>query len=207
MKTATRSSASQARRQQILEAALDSFTAHGVEATTISDIRTRCGASVGSIYHHFGSKEDLAAALYVEGLRSYQEGFLHELRRHKQAESGIRAVVGYHLRWVSGNTSWARYLLYQREDSSITQAEGVIGAMNQSFVAAMMSWLQPHIEAGAVARLPQDLYQPVLVGPLHHFSRQWLAGRATSSMAEAQGVLAKVVWNALQGPSTGSRSD
>ena len=207
MKTATRSSASQARRQQILEAALDSFTAHGVEATTISDIRARCGASVGSIYHHFGSKEELAAALYLEGLRSYQEGFLRELRRHKHAESGLRAVVAYHLRWVSGNTSWARYLLYQREDSSITQAEGVIGAMNQSFVAAMMSWLQPHIEAGAVVRLPQDLYQPVLVGPLHHFSRQWLAERATSSMAEAQGILAKAVWKALQGPSTRPRSD
>lgn len=204
MKTATRSSSSETRRRQILEAALDCFTAHGVEATTISDIRSRCGASVGSIYHHFGSKEELAAALYMEGLRSYQDGFLRELKRHNHAESGVRAVVDYHLRWVSGKTDWARYLLYQREDSSITLAEDAIGAMNESFVAAMMSWLKPHIQTGAVARLPQDLYQPVLVGPLHHFSRQWLAGRTTSSMAEAQGVLAEVVWKALQGPSTRS---
>jgi len=206
MRTATRSSASEARRRQILEAALDCFTTQGVEATTISDIRARCGASVGSIYHHFGSKEELAVALYMEGLRSYQEGFLRELRQHKHAESGVRAVVAYHLRWVSGKTNWARYLLYLREDSSITTAEDAIGAMNESFVAAMMPWLDPHVQAGDVARLPQDLYQPVLVGPLHHFSRQWLAGRTTSSMAEAQGVLAEVVWKALQGPSTGSRS-
>ncbi len=205
MRTAPQSAASQTRRRQILEAALDCFTTHGVEATTISDIRARCGASVGSIYHHFGSKEELAVALYLDGLRSYQEGFLRELRRHKDAKSGVRAVVGYHLRWVSDKTNWARYLLYLREDSSITVAEDAIGSMNQSFVAAMMSWLTPHVQAGDIAQLPQDLYQPVLVGPLHHFSRQWLAGRTTSSMAEAQEVLADVVWKALQGPSNGKR--
>ena len=200
MRAAPQSAASRTRRRQILEAALDCFTTRGVEATSISDIRARCGASVGSIYHHFRSKEELAAALYMEGLRSYQEGFLRELRRHKDAESGVRAVVGYHLRWVSEKTNWARYLLYLREDSSITAAEDAIGSINQSFVAAMMSWLTPHVQAGDIARLPQDLYQPVLLGPLHHFSRQWLAGRTASSMAEAREVLADVVWKALSTP-------
>jgi len=40
----------------------------------MADIRVRARASIGSIYHHFRSKEQLAAALYVEGLRDYQEG-------------------------------------------------------------------------------------------------------------------------------------
>ncbi|HEY5639631.1 MAG TPA: TetR/AcrR family transcriptional regulator [Dehalococcoidia bacterium] len=195
-----RSVTSKARRRQILGAALACFTAAGVEATTIGDIRARCGASVGSIYHHFGSKEELAVALYLEGLRSYQEGFLRELRRHEDAESGVRAVVGYHLRWVSEKASWARYLLYLREADLITSAEDAIGAMNEPFVAAMIRWLEPHVEEGHVARLPRDLYQPVLVGPLHQFSRQWLAGRTTSSMTEAQNVLAEAIWKALQGP-------
>jgi AcrR family transcriptional regulator len=199
-RTPAQSAATKTRRRQILEAALDCFTTRGVEATTIGDIRAHCGASVGSIYHHFGSKDELAVALYLDGLRSYQRGFLRELRRHRDAESGVRAVVGYHLRWVSRKTDWARYLLYLREDSAITVAEDAIGSMNQSFVAEMMSWLTPQVDAGAIAALPQDLYQPVLVGPLHHFSRQWLAGRTTSSMAEAEQVLADVVWKALQGP-------
>ena len=198
MPTSKRSVASQTRRRQILEAALDRFTTDGVEATTIADIRARCGASVGSIYHHFGSKEELAIALYLEGLHSYQKGFLRELRQHEDAESGVRAVVGYHLRWVSEKTSWARYLLYLREADLITPAEDAIGAINEPFVAAMMSWLEPHVEAGSVARLPHDLFQALLVGPLHHFSRQWLAGRTTSSMAEAQTVLANAVWKSLQ---------
>ncbi len=34
----------------------------------------RSGASVGSIYHHFGGEDGIAAALYVEILREYQAG-------------------------------------------------------------------------------------------------------------------------------------
>src|SRR5215470_14374357 len=71
-----RSAASERRRKSILDAALACFLERGVAATTTEEIRDRSGASIGSIYHHFGDKEGLAGALYVEGIRSYQEGFL-----------------------------------------------------------------------------------------------------------------------------------
>lgn len=194
----SRAAASETRRQQILSAALECFTTQGVEATTIEDIRARCGASVGSIYHHFGSKEDLAVALYIEGLRSYQEGFIRELTRHDGAASGVRAVVVYHLDWVSANPNWARYLLYHREAEVITSAESALEDVNGRFVSVMMDWLEPHLEAGSIARLPRDLYQPILVGPLHQFTRQWLAGRTTTTIGEAKTVLGEAVWRALR---------
>jgi AcrR family transcriptional regulator len=195
---APRAAASETRRAQILQAALECFTSQGVDSTTIEDIRTRSGASIGSIYHHFGSKEDLAIALYIEGLRSYQDGFVRKLTRHRDAAAGIRAVVEYHLDWVSTSPDWARYLLYLREAEVITSAESALEAINRPFVTAMMDWLEPHIEAGTIVSLPQDLYQPIIVGPLHQFSRQWLAGRGASNIAEAQKVLAEAVWQALR---------
>lgn len=195
--TAPRATASETRRRQILQAALECFTSQGVDATTIEDIRVRSGASIGSIYHHFGSKEDLAIALYIEGLRFYQDGFVRELTRHADAASGIRAVVAYHLDWVSTEPDWARHLLYLREAEVITSAESALEAINTPFVSAMIEWLEPHVEAGMIVRLPRDLYQPILVGPLHQFTRQWLAGRAKSSMVEAKAALSDAVWNAL----------
>ncbi len=50
------------RRDQILAAALGAFAEKGFAAATIEDVRERSGASTGSIYHHFGDKEGLAAA-------------------------------------------------------------------------------------------------------------------------------------------------
>lgn len=192
--------ASHSKRRQILEAALHCFTTRGVEATTIEDIRARSNASVGSIYHHFGSKEELASALYLAGLQSYQEGFLRELKRHRKAESGIRAVVSYHLGWIRNRASLARYLLYSREAEFLAPAEGAINELNRPFADAIMAWLRPHVEGGIVADLPLDLFQPILVGPLHQFSRQWLAGRVTATMDEAQEVLGRAVWRALRAP-------
>ncbi len=207
MSETTRSKASGARRRDILQAALDCFVISGVEATTIEDIRARSGASVGSIYHHFGSKENLARALYMDELRDYQEGFLRELKRHDDAESGIRAVVAYHLGWVSKDAKRARYLLSTREADFMTEAEDAVQEMNRKFYEKIAAWRQPHIETGALLRLPADLYTPLLVGSLHQFSRQWLAGRATSTIAEAQSVLAEAVWRTLKGrDSVGERS-
>ena len=70
------------RRDAILEAALDCFASYGFAKTTMDDIRLRAGASTGSLYHHFKSKEQLAAELYLEGVRRYQQGLRRELGRH-----------------------------------------------------------------------------------------------------------------------------
>ncbi len=195
----SRTDATQARRQEILSAALDCFTESGVEATTIEDIRARSGASVGSIYHHFGSKEKLAGALYLKALRDYQKGFLRELGRHGEAESDIRAIVQYHLTWVGQNAKRARYLLGLREADFMVEAEDALTDMNAHYTEAVVAWREPYVDAGVIVDLPADLYRPLLVGPLHEFSRQWLAGRGTATMKEAQSVLAEAVWQALKG--------
>lgn len=199
MAATSRTKASEARRREILLGALDCFAISGVAATTIEDIRARSEASVGSIYHHFGSKENLARTLYMDELRDYQAGFLRELKRHENAESGIRAVVAYHLTWVRRDAKRARYLLTTREADFMTEAEDAVQEMNRRFSEEIAAWRQPHIETGAILRLPADLYTPLLVGALHQFSRQWLAGRATSTMTEAQSVLAEAVWRTLKG--------
>src|SRR5262249_6213524 len=98
-----RQSRTDSRKREILKAALHCFTTIGFSGATLADIRVRARASIGSIYHHLKSKEQLAAALYIEGLRDYQARFLAELDRHQQAAQAVRGVVRYHLRWVKAN--------------------------------------------------------------------------------------------------------
>ena len=45
--------------RRILQAALDCFTRHGYHATTMDDIAAESGTSKGTLYWHFGSKENL----------------------------------------------------------------------------------------------------------------------------------------------------
>ena len=51
-----------------------------VATTIFEDVRMRSGASVGSIYHHFGSKEGIAGALYLAGMRVTRPAPLDALR-------------------------------------------------------------------------------------------------------------------------------
>jgi AcrR family transcriptional regulator len=51
-------------RQQILDTALVLFRERGFEATTVREIATRTGLSLGAAYYYFNSKEALVAAYY-----------------------------------------------------------------------------------------------------------------------------------------------
>ncbi len=104
----TRHAATEKKQRQIIHAALACFTENGYSETRIADICNRCNANTGSIYHHFKSKELLAAQVYLEGIRDYQTGFLGILQKQEKAREGIFTLIKYHLKWVEKNPSWAR---------------------------------------------------------------------------------------------------
>ncbi len=53
-----------ATQQRILDAATEVFATRGFTAATMADVVAASGASVGSIYHHFGGKNELFLAIF-----------------------------------------------------------------------------------------------------------------------------------------------
>jgi AcrR family transcriptional regulator len=196
--TDVRSDATMKRRRAILEAALDCFTRKGTDATTMDDVRVASGASIGSIYHHFESKERLAAALYMEGIGEYQRGLLEEITRHQTARQGIRAAVIYHLRWIREHAAWARFLLYGREADFMATDEAALRDMNKHMTSGLRDWLARFAAANEIVELPPDTVLPLLLGPAQAFGRTWLAGRATTTIESAEEVFADAAWNAMR---------
>ena len=186
------------RRDAILEAALDCFTSYGFAKSTMDDIRVRAGASTGSLYHHFKSKEQLAAELYIEGVRRYQQGLSRELGRHHSAEAGIRGVVHHYLRWVERHPKWARYLSQSREAEFVAATEPALRELNHSIRRGFADWVRPFVEAGDVLDLPGDLYVALLVGPVQAYSRMRQSGRARTDLVTAREVLAEAAWKNIR---------
>jgi len=165
---------------------------------TIAEIRRRSGASVGSIYHHFGGKEGLAAELYVEGLRDYQEGLLGAIERSDDAQAGVRGVVRHHLRWVERNPRLAQFLMGRRETELRLVTDARVRELNRGFLPRVTAWVERHVGSGALLPLPTDLWEPVLLGPSQEFSRLWLAGRTRSSLRRAERELGDATWGAVR---------
>ena len=63
MRQAARAAAT---RQALLDAARQVFTSSGFTDANITDVVSSAGASVGSLYHHFGGKADLYLALWED---------------------------------------------------------------------------------------------------------------------------------------------
>src|SRR6201996_4353416 len=55
-----------ATQQRILDAATEVFATRGFTAATMADVVTASGASIGSIYHHFGGKSELFLAIFEQ---------------------------------------------------------------------------------------------------------------------------------------------
>src|SRR6266567_3878473 len=63
----------QARRRQLLEAALEVFVARGYHAAAMDEIAERAGVSKPVLYQHFPGKQDLYLALLDESIESLIE--------------------------------------------------------------------------------------------------------------------------------------
>lgn len=186
------------RRRDILRAALASFEALGYEAATIEDIRRRSRASIGSIYHHFGNKAGIAAALYAEGLEDYQAGLLARMRRSRTARGRITGVVRHHLAWAEANPAWSRYLMGMRALEAVAAIEVRLREINQGFLREAIPLLHPHVERGELAALPMEVLLALLLGPAQEFLRLWFAGRTELSLRQAREPLARAAWKAVQ---------
>jgi AcrR family transcriptional regulator len=64
LSTGRRWAKTDATQQRILDAAIEVFATRGFTAATVADVVAGSGASVGSIYHHFGGKNELFLAIF-----------------------------------------------------------------------------------------------------------------------------------------------
>jgi len=193
-------------REALIRAAAELVSERGLEGVSLREVARRAGVSHGAPYHHFKSKEQLAAELYIEGVRRYQQGLSRELGRHDSAEAGIRGVVHHYLRWVERHPKWARYLSQSRQAEFVAETEPAMRELNQSMKRKFADWVRPFVEVGDVLDLPGDLYVALLVGPAQDYARMRQAGRARTDLASASKVLEEAAWKTFRAD-TGAKHD
>lgn len=164
----------------------------------MEDIRIRSKASNGSIYHHFKSKDQLAAAVYIEGIIDYQAGLVDELKKHPQAREGIYAIVRYHLQWVSEHVEWSRYLFQMRYAGFMASTEDSIKAENKKFAREFWTYFSRHIKDGTLRSLTIELYISLILGPCQEFTRYLLSRHVDTELNTAMVEIAEAAWQALR---------
>ncbi len=186
------------RKDEILQAALACFSEVGVDATTIEMIRDRSAASIGSLYHHFGNKERIIAALYLQGTGEYAALLEQGFAKAESAEACIKLLVTSYIDWVVANPEWARFILHSRGRVEASELGGQLREANQEHFARIYQALAGYREQGLFKDMPVDCFASLIIGPTHDFARNWLAGRTRSELADCRELLANAAWDSVR---------
>jgi AcrR family transcriptional regulator len=157
------------RREAILAAALDEFSARGFAATRLDDVARRAGVAKGTIYLHFHDKE----TLFQELIRSVLSPLVGTLEATFRADLPTRAVaeqiVDLFIREVYGTRRKDIIKLIISEGPRFPKlAEFYYREVLSRVLAAARGLLQRAVDRGeienhAVVRFPQLLAAPGIV--------------------------------------------
>lgn len=190
--------ARRSRKDEILQAALACFTEYGVDATTIEMIRDRSGASIGSLYHHFGNKERILGALYLAGTGEYAALLEAGFARADSAEACVKLLVTSYIDWVAANPDWARFILHSRGRVEASELGEELREANRVHFQRIFEALAGYRAQGLFKVMPADCFASVIIGPAHDFARNWLAGRTQTQLADCRELLAQVAWDSVR---------
>lgn len=125
-------------QRRILNAATDVFGANGFTAATMADVVAGSGASIGSIYHHFGGKKELFEAIFERMAQAVErriEAVLGQAGDHVEPRRAFELHVQAYLEAMWENRGAARVLM-----SGDTPAGFEVTRRNR-MTAAFRSWM------------------------------------------------------------------
>lgn len=188
------------RRDAILQAALRCFLDKGFEGTSMDDIRRASGASIGSIYHRFGGKDDLADTLFSEALADYHAGVHAIFERETDPEGCVKALVRHYLSWIAESPDKARLLFCLVESTLSPRSRPRVHELNRLLHRRVRSWLKRRAGDGSIRHVEADVFYALVIGPSEAFGRVWLSGRARTRPRDAAEAFAVAAWAALKQP-------
>lgn len=178
-------------REELLAAGLAVFDRAGFEGATVAAIRTKARASNGSFFHVFGSKKELAGALFLEVLRHYHAAMLAALDPVPDAAQGIDRLIRAHLDWVVLSRREARYLFEISRSEWSEDVRDAQRAQNARLAEGLERWRAPLVARGELLPMAPVMFVSQLIGPAQIFCRAFLSGRDRADpRAEAETLIA-----------------
>ena len=133
----------------ILDAARDLLLGEGSRSATIEAIADTSGAPIGSIYHRFGSRDDMLARLWMRAVYRSQASFVAAMEREDPTEAALAAAMSI-VDFCEEHPADAQLLVaFRRED--------IVRAAPKGKLAGELAELNRPVER-AVVQLAQRLY-------------------------------------------------
>ena len=185
-------------RDRILQAALDLFVDQGYFNTNVPDISRLSKCSVGSIYHHFLNKEEIAGQLYKDGIKQFRNALGTAIIADTDLETTIRSTVIAFMNFAEQNEKLSRYLWLARHKEFINRELSRPTVVGFDQVGRRLTVaIKKAIRSGEIPDQKAEVIWSVVFGIPQSFITDWLDGYTTETPATVAPTLADACWAAL----------
>ncbi len=186
-------------RQRILAAALKLFVEQGYFNTNVPDLSRESQCSVGSIYHTFKNKEEVASALYEEGIKAFRNAMLLSIEGIKEEEEIIKTVVKSFLEFSEINHQFSKYLWLCRHNefmSGLIKHPTMVGF--DDLGRKLTRTIKMAIRSKKIKPSGAHIIWSVMFGIPVGYVRDWLDGYNALPPSTVADELADACWRALK---------
>ncbi len=186
-------------RERILAAALKLFVEQGYFNTNIPDLSRESKCSVGSIYHTFKNKEEIARELYKEAMVSFRNALQEAIPEDAEIVTVIKKTVKSFLKFSEVNHQLSRYIWLCRHNefmSGLIKHPTVVGF--DRLGRKLTRNIKRGIRNGTLRPLNAHIIWSILFGIPVGYVREWLDGYNLEAPSEVAEDIAESCWRALK---------
>lgn len=187
-------------RERILQASLKLFVEQGYFNTNVPDISKHSRCSVGSIYHHFLNKEEIASQLYKDGIALFRDALTRAAVDGQNLEETVRNLVVSFLTFSENHKILSQYIWLARHDEFLNhQLSSPTRVGLDPLGRKLTKTIKNAIRQGDIPPLGADIIWNIIFGIPFSFVRDWLDGYTKRSPTEVAPVISSACLAALKG--------
>ena len=185
-------------RERVLASALELFVERGYFNTSVPDIGVHSKSSVGSIYHHFANKEEIARNIYDDGIKRFRTAIAEVIDANEHPKKVFKAIVIAFLYFSEHNKSLAKYLWLARHNeflSTKVTKPTVVGF--DALGRQLTKVIKRAVKNGDIADLNAKVLWALIFGLSLSYILDWLDGSANIPPSEMAPIIADASCAAL----------
>lgn len=175
-----------AKKLQILQAAIDVFAQHGVDSARMADVAAAAGVGKGTLYEYFRSKDEIFVAAF-ELFQDHLDGAIgRQLIGCLTPEDKLRGMVTASFELFQSEASFVQIMLGFWAEGIRSKHEMVdLKPMYAKYRAYIGSFIEEGVQSGAFRAVDPPTQASLIIGALDGIALQWFVDRDAIALDRA----------------------
>lgn len=166
-----------AARAALIDAASKLFAERGYHDSSVAEIGARAGVSRGLVNHHFGSKENLLAAVIDAHIADWEQGVVAPAIAGKHGLAALKAIIFAHLELAKRRPTHLLllYRLMAEASDPRNSIDREFAALHRRWRELGRHWWDEGVSAGEIdVAIDQDTNASLIIGAVRGITFDWL---------------------------------